>query len=143
MNKKILLIRPANVYNYNNYPPLNLILLASALRQHGFETEIINSAFEQDISGAIRERLSGVLFVAITLLTPEVPDGLTIMKSIREHSAVPIIVGGWHCTLFPEQMAASGYVDYVITGEGEEHIVELACLLRDGKRPENKIFQKK
>jgi anaerobic magnesium-protoporphyrin IX monomethyl ester cyclase len=143
MTKKILLIRPSNVYNYNNYPPLNLILLGSSLREAGFEIEIINSALEPDFFRHLKSNLPDALFVALTILTPEVPDAIRIMKFVKDNSEVPVVVGGWHCTLFPEQMAESRYVDYVIPGEGEEHIVTLARQLSEEKKPDNKIFPRK
>jgi radical SAM superfamily enzyme YgiQ (UPF0313 family) len=143
MKNRVLLIRPSNVYNYNNYPPFNLILLASALKKDGFVPEIINSAFEHNIDRVLKEKLPDALFVALTLLTPEIPDALRIMQCIRNLSPVPVVVGGWHCTLFADQMARSALVDYVITGEGEEHIVALARSLQAGQTPKNKIFEKK
>jgi radical SAM superfamily enzyme YgiQ (UPF0313 family) len=142
MSDKVLLIRPSNVYNYNNYPPLNLILLASALREAGFSPEIVNAAFEPDMRALLEERLPDTLLVAVTLLTPEVPDALRIMHYVRELSHVPVVVGGWHCTLFPEQMAESPLVDFVIPGEGDAHIVSLARSLREGKRPEGKLLSR-
>jgi len=36
MADKIVLIKPANIYNYNNYPPLNLISLGSVLQKKTF-----------------------------------------------------------------------------------------------------------
>ena len=140
MSKKVLLIRPRNVYNYNNYPPLNLILLASTLKRAGFEVEIVNAALEPDALAKIRGHLPDTFLVAITLLTPEVPDALAIMKGIRETSKVPIVVGGWHCTLFPEQMVASPLIDYVIPGEGDDHIVDLAQSLARGDAPAQKLY---
>ena len=67
MLNKILLIRPQNVYNYNNYPALNLISLASALKFAGYEVKIINSAFEKDHLKTIREELEGALFAGISI----------------------------------------------------------------------------
>jgi anaerobic magnesium-protoporphyrin IX monomethyl ester cyclase len=142
MRNKVLLIRPQNVYNYNNYPPLNLICLASRLRSAGYQVKIINSAFEEDHLKTIGAELGGALFVGITLLSSEVPDAYNIVKFIKENSDVPVVAGGWHCTLFPEQMAGSQYVDYVVTGEGEEHLVKIANALKNEKSPENKIFRK-
>jgi anaerobic magnesium-protoporphyrin IX monomethyl ester cyclase len=142
MLNKILLIRPQNIYNYNNYPALNLISLASALKFAGYEVKIINSAFEKDHLKAIGEELEGTLFAGISLLTSEIPDAYTIMKFIKENSSVPVVAGGWHCTLFPEQMADSPYVDYVVAGEGEEHLLKIAEALKKGEKPENNIFQK-
>jgi anaerobic magnesium-protoporphyrin IX monomethyl ester cyclase len=143
MFNKILLIRPENIYNYNNYPALNLILLGSALKAAGYEVKIINCAFENDPLRAIAEELPDTLFAGISLLTSEASDAYRIMKFIKEGSEVPVVVGGWHCTLFPEQMAECDYVDYVVCGEGDEHIVNIANCLKEGKKPDSKIFKKK
>ena len=142
MPDKVLLIRPQNVYNYNNYPPLNLICIGSKLKSAGYEVEIINCAFKKNPLETIDSRLRDVLFVGISLLTSESPDTYRILKHIKERSSVPTVVGGWHSTLFPEQMANCEYVDYVIAGEGEDHIVKLAEMMKNGKKSSNKIFGK-
>ena len=143
MSTKILLIRPENIYNYNNYPPLNLICLGSVLKSAGYEVEIINCSLELESLITIKKELKNTLLVAITLLTPECQDGYRVIKFIKEISDVPIVVGGWHCTLFPEQMAQCEYVDYVIVGEGEEHILEIADMVASGRKREDKILHKK
>lgn len=143
MFNKILLIRPQNVYNYNNYPPLSLISIGSKLKTAGYDVKIINCAFEIDPLHVIDKEIEGALFGGISLLTSETPDAYRIIKHIKENFDVPIVVGGWHPTLFPEQMANCEYVDYVIAGEGEDHIVEIAEMLKNGKRSDNKIFGKK
>lgn len=143
MPEKTLLIRPQNVYNYNNYPPLNLISIGSKLKTAGYDVKIINCAFEIDPLHVIDKEIEGALFGGISLLTSEAPDAYRIMKHIKENFDVPIVVGGWHPTLFPEQMANCEYVDYVIAGEGEDHIVEIAEMLKNGKKSDNKIFGKK
>ncbi|MFH1776588.1 MAG: radical SAM protein [Candidatus Omnitrophota bacterium] len=143
MRNKILLIRPKNVYNYNNYPTLGLISLASVLKTAGYQVKIINCAFEKDPLQAIAKELPEVLFAGISLLTSESPDAYRIMSFIKEKSDLLIAAGGWHCTLFPEQMVECRYVDYVIAGEGEEHILALAEQLKNGRKPATKIFKKK
>jgi len=140
---KVLLIRPKNIYNYNNYPPLNLIHLASVLSNNGFEPIIINSHLEKDVLSTIKNYLPDCLFVGISILTGEIPEAYEIMKFIKENSKVPIVVGGWHCTLFPEQTAECEYVDYLVAGEGEDYIVEIAKIIKDGHSVNNKIFEKK
>ncbi len=143
MALKIILIRPENIYNYNNYPALNLILIGSSLRAAGYDVKIINCAFEKDPLQTIKSELSGALFAGISLLTSEAPESFRIMKFIKENSVVPVVVGGWHCTLFPEQMAECEYVDYVVAGEGEEHVVVIAESLSRGSPLNSKIFKKK
>lgn len=142
MPEKILLIRPQNVYNYNNYPPLNLICIASKLKSVGYKVKIINCSLEKDYLEVIGRELDDSLFAGISLLTSESPDAYVIMRYIKEHSDVPVVVGGWHSTLFPEQMADCKYVDYVIAGEGEAQIVNIAELIKNQGKRGNKIFHK-
>jgi len=143
MSDKVLLIRPQNVYNYNNYPPLNLICIGSKLKSAGYKVEIINCAFEKTPLETIGNKLRDVLFAAISLLTSESPDAYRIMKFIKENSKIPVVAGGWHCSLFPEQMSGCEYVDYVIAGEGEEHIVDVAEIIKGNKKTDSKILGKK
>jgi radical SAM superfamily enzyme YgiQ (UPF0313 family) len=143
MPKKILLIRPENTYNYNNYPPLNLLCIGTGLKAAGFEVKIINCAFEKDPLRAIGGHLKDTLFAGITMLTPEVPSAYRVMKFIKENSSIPIVAGGWHSTLFAEQTAESEIVDFVVCGEGEEHILYIAKMLEAKTNIRGKIFSKK
>lgn len=45
-----------------------------------------------------------------------------------------VIVGGTHPTALPERMLACKSIDYVILGEGEWSMLELACRLENGER---------
>jgi len=143
MPNKILLIRPENIYDHYNYPPLNLIHLGSSLKSNGYDVKIINCGLEKDFLSSIRDNLKDCLLVGITLLTSEVPGAYKVVKFVKENSVVPIVVGGWHCTLFPNQMVDCEYIDYVVIGGGEEYIVEIADALRENKTMPSKIFQKR
>lgn len=140
MLDKVVLIRPENVYHYNNYPALNLISLGSKLKTAGYDVKIINCALEKNPFEAVDRELSGALFIGISLLTSEVPGAYRMVKYVKEHSGIPVVIGGPHCTLFPEQMAKCGYIDYVVVGEGEEHIEHIAKMIKWGERRYNKVF---
>ena len=86
MADRILLIRPKNIYNYNNYPPLNLISLASRLKSSGYGVKIINCAYEKDPLTTIGKELKDSLFVGVTLSTSEIPDAYRIMKFVKQKS---------------------------------------------------------
>jgi len=45
---------------------------------------------------------------------------------------IPVIWGGVHPTLYPDQVAQSEYVDYVVKGEGESITVELLDSIKNG-----------
>ncbi len=143
MTNKILLIRPQNIYSYNNYPALNLISLGTQLERAGFKVKIVNCAFESEPLKTIENELKDSLFAGISILTSEVPDAYDLVRFIKTHSNIPVVAGGWHCTLFPEQMADSEFIDYVVAGEGEEHILDIAGCLKNGQRGVRKIYEKK
>lgn len=143
MAHKILLIRPENIYNYNNYPPLGLINIGSVLKLKGYDVKIINCPLEKEPLKTIGKELKDCLFAGITLLTSEIPDAYRIIKFIKENSSIPVVVGGWHCTLYPDQMADCEYIDFVVAGEGEEHILEIADKLKDNIEIGSKTFHKK
>jgi len=62
--------------------------------------------------------------------------GIQILSAIeisrRYHGRMPIVWGGIHPTITPEQTLANDYIDYVIIGEGEEAFLNLLYFL-DGK----------
>ncbi len=131
----VVLIRPENVYDYNNYPPLGLISVGSVLAEAGYEARIVDCALEPDWRTAVSEALDGALFAGVSLLTSEVPGAIDVLEHVRAVSDVPTVAGGWHVTLFPEQTAASPLVDFAVAGEGEAHVVEIAGMIERGDRP--------
>ena len=54
---------------------------------------------------------------------------------LREISSVPVVVGGYHPTFWPEEVIATDSVDFLCRGEGEGAIVELADALEKGEDP--------
>lgn len=58
---------------------------------------------------------------------------LNLSGAIKENCATPIIFGGIHPTIIPEETIKYPQVDYVCEGEGEEAILELAEALQRGK----------
>ena len=54
-------------------------------------------------------------------------------KVRKEKPNVPIVWGGVHPTLLPEQTVKNEYVDVVVRGEGEAVVVDLADCIASGK----------
>ncbi len=144
---KVLLIQPRNSLALNIYPPLSLIKIGTVLKERGDDVEIITvptlSNYNYiDVIGAAVEKSDAV---GITALTSELIDAIGIAKFIRKNFSVPIIWGGWHATLFPEQVAESKLSDAVIVDEGDSLITEVTDILANGVRFEGrgKIFSNK
>jgi radical SAM superfamily enzyme YgiQ (UPF0313 family) len=126
MSRKVVLFYPP----YEGQPlgaPLCLLALASTLREHGFEPRIIDAATEPNYKQVIRETIVDAICLGISVLTGPMIRGAieaaTLAKSLRP--SLPVVFGGWHPTLLPDQTLAEPYVDVVVRGQGEITFCEL------------------
>ena len=73
--------------------------------------------------------------IGIGAVTATLPASLELARRCRTAlgPSVPIVLGGVHPTTMPEETLASPHVDYVVRGEGEDTIVELARALEGGR----------
>jgi radical SAM superfamily enzyme YgiQ (UPF0313 family) len=128
---EVLLVFPGKFKSPNPQVPLSLLHLASFLKHDGFQVRLMDLRFEK-----IEEiRIGKPLFVGISSIhSSQIRFGLEFARKVREFDpAIPIVWGGVHPTLLPEQTASSKFVDIVIRGEGETTIVELAQKLKAGQ----------
>lgn len=137
---KILLIRPDNelpkkIGSFS--PPLGLIYIASTLKEKGYKIKIIDAQCEKDYEKKILEHAKDSLIVGISILSIDVKSAYKITKIIKSNINVPIVWGGWHATLFPEQIIKNKLIDFVITGEGEYKFLRLVESLKGKKNIKN------
>lgn len=125
-NKKILLVRPKNFLGYYTYPPLALICLGSVLEKRGYSVKIIDAAREPDYESVIKKECAAAVLVGITATTAETPHAIKISDMIKGFCSTPVVWGGWHPTLFPEQTVSDRNVDFVIIGEGDFSLSDIA-----------------
>ena len=82
----------------------------------------------------------------IICLGISVMTGIQILNAIeiskRYHGKIPIVWGGIHPTITPEQTLANDYIDYVIIGEGEEAFLNLLYFLDEKNIDEEKFLSK-
>lgn len=71
--------------------------------------------------------------IGISLLTPKIGAGIRVGLALREAlPAVPIVVGGTHPTVQPDETLSWGFSDLAVRGEGEETFAELLAALAAG-----------
>lgn len=121
---EVLLVFPGKYKSLNPQVPLSLLYLASALQATGFKPRILDMRVENWQSC----KIGNPVFVGITSMSGlQISYGIDFARKVRaENPNCPIVWGGVHPTLLPEQTAASEYVDVVVRGEGEATIIELA-----------------
>lgn len=130
MHRKVLLVYPGSKsMGFTN--PLGLLYVAQALLKMDIEVSI----HHMGIDSIKKLKLDDYLFVGISMLTGEmISDGLRVAKLIKAHnSRIPIVLGGVHPSLLPEESLRNELVDIVVIGEGDRTVQELtACLLGEG-----------
>ena len=118
------------------HPPLGLAYVAGALEKAGFQVEILdNYQLRKSIDYVKNEvkRLSPEI-VGITCSSVTYQRCIETAKAVKEVlPSCRVVVGGWHPTYMPESMLQHPEIDYVVLGEGERAMVELATNLTNGK----------
>jgi len=132
---KISLAAPQWNKVLNSYPPLGLGYLAAVLEREGHTVTIHDFGLDPDLSAesAVRRIAADAPdMVGLTAMTNNYHSARSLIAEIRSQLVCPIVLGGPHATLFPEQVLAESGVDYVVFGEGEETLCELIGTLSDG-----------
>ena len=98
------------------------VVVATLLKQEGHDVEVISEYVKKlDV-----EELNQADLVGISITTYNATRGYEIAHHIRK----PIVFGGFHASLMPEECLQHG--DYVIKGDGYS-VVSLADFLSNGK----------
>lgn len=135
---------------YNHYrPPLALMFLASYLGKKGIKTEIIDPKSEKEVLGTQKTIIVNQILkkvgelnpkiIGLSCYTPEFSAVIELAKRIRErNNGIKIVTGGVHSTLKPQELFfKDSPVDFVVIGEGEITLYELAEAILKNKSFEN------
>ncbi len=113
-----------------NLIPLSLISLVTPLKNAGFKVVLIDQGNRKEDAYASKPNglWSDVVCVGISALTGnEVKEGLKFAQYVREkNKEIPIVWGGWHVSIFPEQSIEDPHVDVVVKGLGQKIFPKLA-----------------
>jgi len=136
---KIVLLQPRVGYmdSMRSKPALPLSLLhAASLAVEKHEVVIIDQRVADDwYQRLVSELAQGPLLVGITCYTgPMIRRALELAQTVRDLAPeVPILWGGVHVGLLPEQSLQHPLVDLVARGEGEDTLFRLADALATGR----------
>ena len=115
-------------------PPAGLLCLASPLRQSGYEVKIIDAAVVPDYVDAMQREIPDALCFGISLLTgPMIRGAIAAGRRVKERRPdLPVVLGGWHPSLLPEQTLQEPFVDVVVRYQGEITFLEVVRRLERG-----------
>jgi len=115
--------------------PLCLLSLAAPLLDAGFRVSIIDGAVVPDVENAISAEIKDALCFGVSLLTgPMIRSAIKAARTVRQvRPDVPVIFGGWHPSLVPDQTLQPDFVDAIVRGQGELTLLETAQRLAEGR----------
>jgi anaerobic magnesium-protoporphyrin IX monomethyl ester cyclase len=120
-------------------PPLGLLYLASSLAAAGHKVEVLDSQVQETPHLGIQEavRKSRPDMVGISAMSFTLIDALLVAKAVKDvDREIPVVLGGPHPTIYPNETARLENIDYAVIGEGEHTLVKLADALESGKTVE-------
>jgi radical SAM superfamily enzyme YgiQ (UPF0313 family) len=137
---KIILFFPDLEESDNMLLPASVLAIAGPLVQAGYPIKIIDQRVDKNwLKALLAELKNQPLIVGFSVLTgKQILNALEATRIVKENSQAYTVWGGVHPSLLPEQILENKYVDFVVVGEGEETLLELAQAL-EHKQPINKI----
>ncbi|WP_163192199.1 B12-binding domain-containing radical SAM protein [Clostridium thermarum] len=113
-------------FGYN--PSFALLTLGTMLDLNGYNPILMDFCYEKitasELINLIEQRKP--ILIGISVFTVNMHMALKIAKFIKNKFVdIPIVMGGPHATLMPDDLICSQYVDFVVRKEGEATLLEL------------------
>lgn len=114
---------------------LSILSVAAPLYADGYEVVLIDERLCDDPDSDVLAAVDGTLAVGISTITGyQLRRTIHFSKLIKERFPdTPVVWGGYHPSLLPEQCAQEPYVDAVVRGQGERTFQELVARLEQGR----------
>jgi len=127
--------RPIVLYNprgEGHILPLGLVHVGSVLPRE--RVVIVDGRLEPDAAARVAALAKDAVCLGVSVLTgAPILDALKVTEAARQaRPDLPVLWGGWHPSLLPEQCLSSGVVDACVTGQGERTLAEVVEALDGG-----------
>lgn len=130
---KILFVYP-NIVESPKDISTGIAILSALCKEKGHKTALINSSFGiKDEEIITKTKNFKPDLIAITTATNDFEYACHIANLLKKLNK-PIIVGGYHPTIAPEETISKDCFDMICIGEGELTIIELIDKLEQGKK---------
>ncbi|MFH0919788.1 MAG: radical SAM protein [Fibrobacterota bacterium] len=132
----LLLYQPASSEEgHRSRIPYGLLYLERAIRGLGLEVVLVDGQLRPDVMALLRDGADRLLLAGVSAMTGfQITGGIAFSLAIKSVSDAPVIWGGWHPSILPEQTLREPFVDFVVTGQGERPLRELILRLQNNSR---------
>lgn len=121
--------------------PVAIGSLAAYLTKHDVKVRVVDEEIVDITPSLLRELVDGLetpYMFGLSCLTAHVVRGYELARMIKvEFPDAIVVAGGLHPTAVPDEALATGVIDYVVRGEGEEVMLQLHRAVRGGGDPTN------
>jgi len=138
----VILIQPklgyVDSFIFKNTLPSALLSISRFIDKK-YKVKIIDQRLDKDWKKHLLKELNqNPLCVATSCITGlPIKYALEISKFVKKNSQTPVVWGGPHPTILPEQCLESKNVDFIVRGEGEITFFELVTALEKNKPLKN------
>ena len=118
------------------YVPIGLVFVAAALEKSGFQVKILDNYLLGKPIDEVKTEIINLNpeLVGITCSSVTYSQCVQTAKAVKEVlPSCKVVVGGWHPSYNPESMLEHSEIDFVVMGEGERAMVELAAQISMGE----------
>src|SRR5215813_8958319 len=115
--------------------PLGILAISTPLLRAGYRVKLIDSTITPDFQKRVVEEMEDALCLAVSLVTgPMIRETVAIAREVKRlYPEKPVVLGGWHPSLLPDQTLAAEYVDIIVKGQGEEAFLEVVQRIEAGE----------
>lgn len=128
----ILLVYP-NIADHPKDISFGLAAVSATLKRAGHRVELLDATFGL-APDAVARQLAAFRpgLVGMTIASNDFPFALTLANAIRAATQAPMVAGGFHATVAPEDILAHPCFDAVAIGEGDRSFLEITESLEGG-----------
>jgi len=132
--KKVVFFFPA-FSSQEATAPLGVLAVSTPLLRAGYQVKIIDSTITPHFQWRVMEELRDAVCLAVSLVTgPMIRETVQIGREAKRlYPHLPIVLGGWHPSLLPDQTLAADFVDAIVVGQGEDALLEVVQRLEAGE----------
>ena len=129
---KIVLLSP-----YPDILAFGVRILSACLKRAGHNVKLVFlprnflKRYEEQTLNDVVDITKDADLIGISVMTNFFDNVIQITQAIKAHSNAPVVWGGIHVTVRPEECL--NYADMVCVGEGEETLLELATSMERGE----------
>ncbi len=117
--------------------PLGILAISTPLLRAGYEIKLIDSTITPNFQQRVIEELADALCLAISLVTgPMIRETVAIAREAkRVYPNKPVVLGGWHPSLLPDQTLEAEFIDMIVIGQGEDAFLDIVRHIEAGELP--------